>query len=147
MTETTWLTILYPALFNYLTTWHTALTSPIALPAITAQLSETKTSGLSANNLLVALIKEYAVDASLSQAFVSVMKDGPLLGNNDSLARPTLSNAQELLGQLLQQALEVLTSDWACGDFSAMASEGMLLNGTLEKTDVLASRLWQQEKR
>ncbi len=75
------------------------------------------------------------------------MTDEPLLAKNDAPAKPTLSNAQELLGLLLQQALEVLTSDWACGDFQAMASGGRLLNGTLETTAVLASRLGQQEKR
>lgn len=61
--------------------------------------------------------------------------------------KPILSNAQELLGQLLQQALEVVTSDWACGDFQTLAEGGMLLNGTLETTEGLDARLRQQEKR
>lgn len=135
------------SLFSYLTTWQTSLTSPNALPAITEQLSKTKTSALSANNLLVALVQDYAVDTSLSKAFISVMTSKPLLGQNDAPARPMLSNAQELLGQLLQQTLEVLTSDWACGDFQAMASGGMLLNGTQETTEILDARLGQQEKR
>lgn len=75
------------------------------------------------------------------------MKSRPLVDTNDAPAKPTLSNAQALLGQLLQQALEVLTSDWTCGDFQRMASGGMLLNGTLETTEMLDARLGQQEKR
>lgn len=134
------------SLFSYLITWHTSLTSPSALPAITTQLSKTKTSALSANNLLVALVQDYAVDTSRGQAFISVMTNGQLLSKNDGRTRPTLSNAQELLGQLLQQALEVLTSDWSCGDFQTMANGGMLLNGTLETTEILDTRLGQQEK-
>ncbi|CAD6568065.1 MAG: hypothetical protein ASARMPRED_001400 [Alectoria sarmentosa] len=133
------------ALFNYLTTWYTSLTSFTALPAITHELSQTKTSALSANNLLIALVQDYAIDASLSQALVSIISKGPLFRNNDASTRPTLSNAQKLLGQLLQKALEVVTSDWACGDFQAMANGGMLLNGTLETTEILDARLGQQE--
>lgn len=135
------------SLFNYLTTWHTSLTASTALPAITAELFNTKTSALSANNLLVALIQNYAVDTSLSKALVSIITNGPLLDKNDASTKPMLSNAQELLGQLLQQALEVVTSNWACGDFQTMAKGGMLLNGTLETTQVLEARLGQQEKR
>lgn len=78
---------------------------------------------------------------------VSILSNEPLLGKNYAAARPMLSNAQELLGQLLQQALEAVTSDWACGDFQTMAKGGMLLNGTLEETQVLEARLGQQEKR
>ncbi|CAD6567269.1 MAG: hypothetical protein ASARMPREDX12_000173 [Alectoria sarmentosa] len=135
------------SLFNYLTTWYTSLTSFTALPAITHELSQTKTSALSANNLLIALVQDYAIDASLSQALVSIISKGPLFRNNDASTRPTLSNAQKLLGQLLQQALEVVTSDWACGDFQAMANGGMLLNGTLETTEILDARLGQQESK
>ncbi len=61
--------------------------------------------------------------------------------------RPTLENAQVLLGQLLQQVVEVVMSDWASGDFEAMAKGGLLLNGTLESTGMLTARLGQQEKR
>lgn len=134
------------SLFSYLGTWHTSLTSPTALPAIQRQLSNTKTSALSANDLLVALVQDYAVDAALSQALVSIMTNRPLLREDDAPAKPTLANAQGLLGQLLQQALEVLTSDWTCGDFQAMASGGMLLNGTLETTAILGLRLRQQKE-
>lgn len=75
------------------------------------------------------------------------MKTRPLLNNNDGSAKPMLSDAQALLGQLLQQSLEVLTSDWTSGDFQTMASGGMLLNGTLETTEILDMRLGQQRKR
>ena len=75
------------------------------------------------------------------------MTNEPLLDGNDVRTRPMLSNAQLLLGQLLQQALEVLVSDWACGDFQVMASGGMLLNGTVEDTEILGAKLEQQEKR
>ena len=74
------------------------------------------------------------------------MKTRPLLNNNDGSAKPTLSNAQALLGLLLQQALDVLTSDWTSGDFQTMASGGMLLNKTLETTEALIVRLGQQGK-
>lgn len=137
--------IIFLALFNYLSIWHTSLTFPTALLAITEQLSNTKTSALSTNNLLAALIQDYAVDTSLGQALISIIKTNPL--EYDGSARPTLSNAQALLGQLLQQILNVLTSDWTCGDFQAMASGGMLLNGTLETTEGLDVRLGQQRKR
>ena len=135
------------ALFNYLTNWYTSLTAPTALPAITAQLSDVKTSALSANDLLVALIKDYATDKSLGQALVSILTNRPLLSKNMASAKPTLSNAQELLAKLLQQALEVTMSDWACGDFQTMASEGMLLNGTTETTETLDTRLRQLDKK
>lgn len=111
------------------------------------QLSKTKTSALSANNLLVALVQDYAVDTSLAQALISIVTDEPLLSKSYARTKPSLSNAQEFLGQLLQQASEVLMSDWACADFQAMASGGMLLNGTLETTDILDARLGQQKKR
>lgn len=92
-------------------------------------------------------MQDYAIDTSLGQAFVSIITTEPILSKSDALARPTLSNAQELLGQLLQQVLDVLTSDWACGDFQAMASGGLLLNATVETTTMLDARLGQQERK
>ena len=89
----------------------------------------------------MALIKDYATDKSLGQALISILTDRPLLSKSVASAKPTLSNAQELLGQLLQQALAVTMSDWACGDFQTMASEGMLLNGTTETRETLDARL------
>ena len=147
MTQTTSLTNISPALFRYLAVWYASLTSSTSLAAISAELSNTKTSALSANHLLAALIQNYAIDAALGQALVSILLNEPIVSNDDAPTRPTLSNAQELLGQLLQQVLEVLTSDWACGDFQAMAEGGMLLNGTMDTTKWLSVRLGQQEKR
>ena len=88
-------------------------------------------------------MQDYAVDTSLGQILVSVLTNEPIVSQSNAAARPTLSNAQELLGQLLQQVLEVLTSDWACGDFQTMASGGMLLNATVETTSFLKARLEQ----
>ena len=92
-------------------------------------------------------MQDYTVDQNLSQRLISILTNEPLARKDNARTMPTLSNAQPLLGQLLQQALEVLTSDWACGDFQTMASGGMLLNGTLETTEILDARLGQQEKR
>ena len=111
------------------------------------ELSRTKTSALSANHLLAALVQDYAINTSLGQVLVSIITNEPIVSKSYALTRPTLSNAQELLGQLLQQVLDVLTSDWACGDFQAMASGGMLLNATVETTTDLSARLGQQEKK
>lgn len=146
MTPTTYLITFFLALFNYISIWNTSLTSPAAIPAITEQLFRTKTSALSANNLLAGLVQDYAVDTSLGQALTSIIKTRPLLNNNYGSAKPTLSNAQALLGQLLQQALEVLTGDWTSGDFQTMASGGMLLNETLETIEALDVRLGQAGK-
>lgn len=147
VTQTTSLTNISPALFRYLAVWYASLANPNSLAAISAELSNTKTSALSASHLLGALIQNYAIDRALGQALVTILLNEPIVSDGDAPTRPTLSNAQELLGQLLQQVLQVLTSDWACGDFQAMAERGMLLDGMMDTTKLLNVRLEQQEKR
>ena len=126
-------------------TWYNSLTAPASISAISAELSNSKTSGLSANHLLVALIQDYATVTTLAQALVSILTSEPILSQAGASARPTLSNVQDLLGELLQQVLEVVLSDWSCGDFLTIAAEGKLLNGTFETAKYLNSRLAQQE--
>ena len=115
------------------------------MTAISAGLSDTKTSALSANHLLVALVQDYGTETSLAQALVSILMSEPIVSQANAPARPTLSNAQDLLGQLLQQVLGVLMSDWASGDFLTMAGEGMLLNGTSETAKFLDARLAEEK--
>ena len=103
-------------------------------------------SSLSVSQCLRYPLKEARLTPK-SLSSVSIMTSEPLVSKGAASTMPTLSTAQELLGQLLQQALEVLMSDWTCGDFQTMASGGMLLNGTLETTEILDARLEQQEKR
>ena len=116
------------------------------MPAITTELSRTKTSALSANHLLAALIQDFAPDASIKQPFLSIVTTEPIVGEIYASDVPTLSNAQTLLAQVLQQVLDVVMSDWASGDFLTMAKGGTLLNGPVEGTNSLNTRLAEEKK-
>lgn len=135
------------ALFRYLTVWHASLTAATSIPAITHELSQTKTSALSANHLLAALVQDYGMDQSLDQTFASIVTTEPIVSKNDAPVRPTLSNAQALLGLLLQQVLDVVMRDWDAGDFQDMAKGGMLLNSSVETTKFLTGRLESSKRR
>ena len=147
MTPITQLTNRSLASFNYLTVWYKALTSPTSMPAITTELSKSKTSASSANQLLIALVQDFAMDESKGQALTSILTTKPISSDENVQRKPTLSNAQALLGQLLQQVLEYVMSDWANGYFLAMAEGGALLNGPVETTKYLGARLEEQKKK
>lgn len=146
MTHITQLTNRSPASFNYLTIWFKALTSPTSMPAITNELSKSETSASSAKNLLVALLQDFATDNSTRQALTSILTTRPISSDDTAQESPTLSNAQALLGQLLQRVLDYVMSDWSDGYFLAMADEGILLNGT-ETTKFLTARLEEQKRK
>ena len=112
------------------------------MPAITNELSKSKT----VNDLLVALVQNFATEENTSQALTSILTARPISNDDISQERPTLSNAPALLGQLLQQVLDYIMSDWAGGYFLAMAEGGMLLNGPVETTKFLTPRLEEQKK-
>ena len=117
------------------------------MPAITNELSKSKTSASSANQLLIALVQDFAMDESTGQALTSILTTRPFSSDDNAQERPTPSNAQALLGQLLQQVLDYVMSDWADGSFLAMAEGGTLLNGTAETTKFLGARLEEQRKK
>ena len=52
-----------------------------------------------------------------------------------------MANAQYSLSSLLQDIMDNVTSDWASGNFQAMAKGGMLLNSTGETAITLTERL------
>ena len=117
------------------------------MPAISTELSKSKTSASSANQLLIALIQDFAVEESICQALTSILTTRPISSDDNAQEKPTPSNAQALLGQLLQQVLNYVMSDWANGYFLAMAEGGTLLNGTVETTKVLGARLEERKKK
>lgn len=117
------------------------------MPAITNELSKPKISASSTNQLLIALVQDYAVDVSTSQALVSILTARPISDDESTQEVPTLSNAQALLGQLLQEVWDYVMSDWAGGYFLAMAEGGALLNGTVETTKILTARLEEQKRK
>ena len=131
------------ASFNYLAVWYKVLTASTSMPAITNALSKSQT----VNDLLVALVRDFATEENTSQALTSILTASPISNDDISQQRPTLSNAPALLGQLLQQVLDYIMSDWAGGYFLAMAEGGMLLNGPVETTRFLTPRLEEQKKR
>ena len=116
------------------------------MPAITTELSKSKTSASSANDLLIALVQDFAMDESKGQVLISILTTKPISSDDNAQERPMLSNAQALLGQLLQQVLDHVMSDWANGYFLAMAEGGTLLNGPVETTRFLGARLEEQKK-
>ena len=117
------------------------------MPAITDELSRSKTSASSTNQLLIALIQDFAMEESNSQTLTSMLKARPISSDESAQEVPTLSNAQALLGQLLQEVLDYVMSDWADGYFLAMAEGGALLNVTVQTTKFLTARLEEQKKR
>ena len=109
MTQTTQLTNRSLASFNYLTVWYKALTSPTSMPAITNELSKSKSGTLSTgatNQLLIALVQDFAADEFTSQALTSILTTRPISNDDNAQEILTLSNAQVLLGQLLQQVMD-----------------------------------------
>ena len=80
----------------------------------------------------------YALNTTnLTLTLISVViTNGSLLGSSGAQRPNTLSNAQSLLGSLLQQVLGIVLSDWDSGAFLALASGGMLLNATGETEGV-----------
>lgn len=130
---------MFAALLQYMNNWATAFNSSSAMPAIESQLSNPKSSALSVNSLLSTLLTDYAIDTTLSNALISLFQNGNLVGS--SKERPTMANAQESLSILLQDIMDTVTSDWASGNFQAMAKGGMLLNSTGETAITLTERL------
>ena len=116
------------------------------MPAITNELSNSETSASSAKNLLVALLQDFATDSSTRQALTSILTTRPISSDDTAQESPTLSNAQALLGQLLQRVLDYVMSDWSDGYFLAMAEGGIMLNET-ETTKFLSGRLEEQKRR
>ena len=117
------------------------------MPAITDELSKSKTSASSTNQLLIALVKDFALDEYTGQALTSILTARQISSDENAQEVPTLSNAQALLGQLLQGVLDYVMSDWADGYFLAMAEGGALLNATVETTKFLTARLEEQKKK
>ncbi len=126
-------------LVQYLSTWYTVLTSQVAMPAITAQLTNPTTSSATVNALLSTLIHTYAIDAALSSSLNTVIMTSSV--DTSQYVVPTLQNAQELLGDLLKAMLESITSEWTSGDFMLLATSGMLLNVTGETPQTLTARI------
>ena len=112
------------------------------MAAITNELSKSKT----ANDLLIALVQDFATEEITSQALTSILTARPISNDDIAQERPTLSNAQALLGQLLQLVLAYIMSDWAGGYFLAMAEGGTLLKVPVETTKFLTPRLGEQKK-
>lgn len=81
------------------------------------------------------------MDEITSQALISILTTKPFSADESAQEVPTLSNAQALLGQLLQRLLDYVMSDWADGSFLSLAEGGNLLNGTVETTKFLTARL------
>lgn len=119
--------------------WATALNSSSAMRAITSQLSNRRGSALSVNSLLSTLVYGYGMDQPLDHALISLFTGGDLMGSGET--RPTMANAQDSLGGLLQDIMDTITSDWTSGNFQAMAASGMLLNSTGETVVNLEERL------
>ena len=107
--------------------------------AITSQLSVPRGRALFVNSLLSTLVYGYGMDQPLDHALISLFTDGDLLGSSET--RPMMANAQDSLAGLLQDIMDTITSDWASGNFQAMAADGMLLNSTGETVVTLEERL------
>ena len=128
--------------------WYNSITSPQSIAAISAELQKSVTNADSANSLLAALIQDFAIDQYPSKALSSIVTSQPLLSKSKATTtKITLPKVQQLLGQLLQQVLEFIMSDWESGAFLTMADGGMLLNGTAAPITLLEERLAMQEKR
>ena len=129
-------------LVQYFSTWYSVIISPSAMPAIKAELASPKTSGLSINTLFDALLQNYAIDIMLSAALRNLTMTSSV--DTSDRVRPTLQNAQLLLGDLLQSILTNVTNNWSSGDFLQLAASGMLLNSTGETPEALMGRLSEE---
>lgn len=123
------------------------VTSPGAIPAITAQLQDPKNSydSFSAATLLSELLTQYANDIALSTPLAAIVATSTNPAEYEE--KSTIANAQKLLGNVLSITLDKIGSDFILGGYLSLAAGGMLLlNDTGETIDSLTARLNQTLK-
>ena len=129
----------FPALTQYMSNWAAALNSTYAVPTISSLLANPKNINMTATQLLSSLIIDYGSDQPLDNALLTLFENSDLQGSSETI--PTEANAQDWIADILQDVMNIATSDFLSGYFLTMASKGMLLNNTSETTLGLETKL------